>query len=661
MGTVGAIRNKAARIGHARAATTLLLLIAALLIARYSWHAALSQQAERWMYDVRLLVTAPQIENEDPRIVQVVYTDDTLKLTARRSPLDRGLLARVLTRLDKMGARAIGIDMLIDEATPEDAQLIAAMRAMKTPVYLGFATNATNTDSMAVWQESFERQFFAKLAGSTVHPASIKIEEDPEDDVVRTWPKPDPRLPRTLVESLSGGLGRFSNYSGSIAYRLPRFQDREVFGWRPIELFDSDLGAQFLQASVRGKIVMIGGRITDVDQFQTPVSRLYGDTASGLSLHASMLAQRLDERYLAAIPPVMLWLLAIIAVLAGAAIGASEAVSWRLALLLGLSIVVIVLLPVALQRWSYDTQGLPAFGWLVGWTLAYIAAAAAARGVGSEQKRFAQGALGRYLPRDGAAAILKNPDQLKLHGERRTIYALFSDMEGFTKLTHAIEPETLSDLLNHYLDVLSNVVLEHGGTIDKFIGDAVVAFWGAPIARPDDGDRALAAAIAMVEAGETFRKGAAEGLPPIGRTRVGLHRGEAVVGNFGGEGRIQYTALGDAMNAAARMEGANKPLATRALVSAEAKAGMTDPPLRPMGRVAVRGRSTPLEVFEPVPATERDDAEQLTLILRRFDAGDLTALEELGRFAAARGNDTALLKLLDRLHTTGPGGTLALD
>lgn len=648
------------QIGVARSAVTLALLIAALLIARYSWAAKLSQDAERAMYDTRLLLTA-QRSDEDPRIIQIVYDDATLEKTARRSPLDRGLLARVLYRLDGMGAKSIGIDMLIDQPQPEDPQLIAAFRSMRTPTYLGFATNATVQDAMQPWQESFERKFFALLAGSRVQPASIKLETDPEDGVERSWPSPEPSLPPTLVARLAGGLGSFAGYQGSIAYKIPMLKEQYAFTWVPIDTFDNDVAATFLAPQVKGKIVLIGGRITDVDVFDTPYSRWIGDQAYGLDAHAAMLAQRLDGRLLHQFSSASLWLMALVAILAGAAIGASEAASWKLGILLALSITVIVLLPVGLQAWRFDTQGLPAFGWLVGWTLAYIAAASAARGVGSEQRRFAQGALGRYLPRDVAATILKNPEQLKLHGERKTIYALFSDMEGFTKLTHAIEPEQLSDLLNRYLDVLSNVVLAHGGTIDKFVGDAVVAFWGAPLARPDDGDRALAAAIAMADAGDAFRRTAPAGLPPIGRTRVGLHRGEAVVGNFGGEGRIQYTALGDAMNAAARMEGANKPLGTRALVSAEAATGMTDPPLRPMGRIAVRGRSTPITVFEPIHPAERAESNTLVDILARFDGGDLTAFDDLSRYAEGRPGDVALANLLDRLRKIGPGGTYALD
>jgi adenylate cyclase len=260
-----------------------------------------------------------------------------------------------------------------------------------------------------------------------------------------------------------------------------------------------------------------------------------------------------------------------------------------------------------------------------------------------------------------ANAIMRDPTRLALHGTKAEIYALFTDLEGFTKLSHAIEPEMVALLLNRYLEMLCDVVLRHGGTIDKFVGDAVVAFWGAPIARPDDADRAARAAIEMYQAGEEFRHSAPPGVPPIGVTRVGLHRGEAVVGNFGGEGRIQYTALGDSMNLAARLESANKQLKTRALVSETAARGVGSVPFRPMGRVRVRGRATPIAVFEPVPDLSDADVTRLTALYARFDHGDVHALHELEVFSGAHPDDAAVANLVYRLREVGPGGSFALD
>jgi adenylate cyclase len=307
-----------------------------------------------------------------------------------------------------------------------------------------------------------------------------------------------------------------------------------------------------------------------------------------------------------------------------------------------------------------DTIDLPAAGWGAGWLLAFIGVGAAARAVGSEQRRFAQSALGKYLPPDVAQEIMRDPDRISLHGEQTQIYALFTDLEGFTKLSHAITPEVLSRLLNRYLDLMSDIVLKHGGTLDKFVGDALVTFWGAPIARPGDADRALQAGMAMYQCGEEFRRSAGDEVPPIGVTRVGLHRGEAVVGNFGGEGRIQYTALGDAMNTAARLESANKALKTTMLVSDEAKRETTLEIFRPMGRIVLSGRATPVEVWEPVPEMDESLLGLLNDLWRAFDGGDPAALVQLEDIAAAHKEDAALQNFVYRIREAGPGGHFVL-
>ena len=332
-----------------------------------------------------------------------------------------------------------------------------------------------------------------------------------------------------------------------------------------------------------------------------------------------------------------------------------------LALLFVAQFGVIAGLPPLLQSRLVDTYGLPAFGWAIGWILAFTAVGTAARAVGSEQRRFAQSALGKYLPRDIAAQILRDPDSLALHGEKREIFVVFTDLEGFTKLSHAIEPEVVATLLNRYLETLSNIVLEHGGTIDKFVGDAVVAFWGAPIARPDDGERAARAGWAMYQAGEHFRQTVPDGVPAIGRTRVGLHHGEAIVGNFGGEGRIQYTALGDSMNTAARLESANKQLGSKMLVSGDAAELSGLDWYRALGRVVLRGRSTPIDIFEPVPDMPAEDRVAFTETVGRAGKGDTQALAALRNNADMHPEDVALRNLVYRLDHQSEGGYFVLD
>jgi adenylate cyclase len=303
---------------------------------------------------------------------------------------------------------------------------------------------------------------------------------------------------------------------------------------------------------------------------------------------------------------------------------------------------------------------MPAAGLLLGWLLAFLAVSSAARASGAVERRFAQGALGKYLPADIAREIIDHPEKLSLSGTKENLYILFSDLEGFTQLSHQLAPEMVAILLNDYLDRLSQVVLDHGGVIDKYVGDAVVAFWGAPIARPGDAENAARCGYALWQAGEAFRRSAGPDLPRIGKTRVGLHYGEAVVGNFGGERRIQYTALGDAMNTAARLEGANKALGSSVMASREfAEASGLDW-WRPMGRVVLRGRAKPVDIFEPAPDFPAADRDALAKAMALLESDREGAAAIVADVAARHGSDAALQNLLTRIRGSGEGSAYVL-
>jgi adenylate cyclase len=652
------------QVGPGRLAITALLMLLGLLVARFAWDVPYLSRAEKVLYDIRAGLNRPRTA-QDQRIAMVIYDDDTRIQTGRISPLDRLILAKALRRLDRLGPKTIGIDMLIDQATPEDPALIDAFKSMRTPTFLGFATNATNPEFMPLPREQFLRAFLKQISSGNVHAASIRLLTDGDDGVVRDWPDQPASLPPLLARSMTADTHpAFRSYRGAVRFRRPLYRDDPVFAEVTLQfLADPKIPDEAIRPLVEGRYLLIGGKLDDVDQFKTPATQTSPrpGTTAGLEVHAHMLAQLLDDMRYPAVPAWQLWAAAALVVLAGGFVRLLSARMWMAGALFLLIVAGIVYLPYRLQAAGIDTQGVPVIGWVLGWIIAFAAVGAAMSSVGAKQKKVAQSALAKYLPRDVASAIMRDPDVLSLHGEKREIYALFTDLEGFTKLSHAIEPEMVAILLNRYLDMLSDVVLQHGGTIDKFVGDAVVAFWGAPISRPDDGERASAAAMAMYRAGERFRREAPEGVPPIGCTRVGLHRGEAIVGNFGGEDRIQYTALGDSMNLAARLEGANKQLKTCALVSETAAAGATQMVFRPMGRVAVRGRATPIAVFEPVPDLDIKDVTLLTALVARFDDGDVTALEELDKYCGEHPDDAAVANLVYRLRKIGPGGSFVLD
>lgn len=648
--------------GPRRLALTLVMLALALVVARASWGLFALGEAERGLYDMRTWETAPQVP-QDQRIQIIAYDDQTLIAARKRSPLDRGILARALTRLDGMGARSIGIDMLFDQPQDEDEQLIAALRSMKTPTWVAYAALDTNRSDITYEQQVFLDGFMKRLEGSRARPASIRL--DYADGVARRWPDSPPGLPPLLGRAMVDETARpFAGYTGAIRYRRPADEGQPVFSVLRIDLFalppgDPELDAM-LAAQVAGRHVLIGGEIVDVDRVETPFTPFTGEAIPGIRVHAEIIGQMLDGARAPALTDWQLWLIAGLVVLAASLTALIEGSFWRIAPFLLAQLALIAGAPFWLASRGFDTLGLPSVGWALGWLLAFLAVSSAARASGAVERRFAQTALGKYLPRDIAQEIIDHPERLTLSGAKRELYILFSDLEGFTELSHQLEPEVVAKLLNDYLDRLSAVVLEHGGVIDKYVGDAVVAFWGAPIARPDDAEKAARAGFALWQAGEEFRRGAPPGLPPIGKTRIGLHFGEAVVGNFGGERRIQYTALGDAMNTAARLESANKSLGSSVMASREFMERSGLDWWRPMGRVRLRGRGKPVDIFEPAPDFDPADRAELARALSVLDNDPQSAASIIDTVAGRHPQDAALQNLARRLRQLGEDNAYVL-
>lgn len=675
--------------GPIQLAATVLMVLIAVFFARFSWvlpdgeePTPLTNAAELALYDMRAWLAADLVEQDD-RIVLVVYDDQALINLEKRSPLPRDALAEALGNIDRMGAKAIGIDILFDQPQAEDQLLVDQLRAMETPTSVAYANVATNEADIGYEQQIFLEDFMAALEGSNSHAASIRLSE--EFGATRVWPQIVPGLPpllgRSMLADAGGPYEEFTGYEGAIEYRRPlRAGQNEgemveegqradveepLFQTLSIELFlDLDPAiAEFIAPQIEGKYVLIGGDITDYDRVETPFTSWTGFEPSGLSVHGEIVAQMLDGKVLPQVPVWALWAMAILVVLSAVLAALLEWPARRLVPLLLLLGVMYVGIPFLLHFQDVDTYGLPAVGWIVAWIIAFTAVTAAARSAGAKQRSFAQGALGKYIPRDIAQQIIDQPDLLSLGGEKREIYVLFSDLEGFTKMSHAIPPEMVAKLLNRYLELLSGVVLEHGGVIDKYVGDAVVAFWGAPIARPDDAERATKAGYAMWKAGEDFREEVAAmdpDLPKIGKTRVGLHFGEAVVGNFGGDTRIQYTALGDSMNTAARLEAANKPLDSNVSASREFIEKSNPDWWIPMGRIVLRGRAQPVDIYHPKPDFPAEHREKLIEAAQLAVSKPDVAIQLIDEVAAMHPEDPALRNYSDRVRNLNDGGAYVL-
>ena len=234
-----------------------------------------------------------------------------------------------------------------------------------------------------------------------------------------------------------------------------------------------------------------------------------------------------------------------------------------------------------------------------------------------------------YLSPQMIAKIVADPSSLNLGGEEIVATAIFTDIKGFTPIAESMAAPETAALLNDYFSRLTHFVFDEGGTLIKYIGDAVFAIWGAPVRLDDHATRACAAALAMARDEESLEGG---GRQVRLVTRIGVHTGPMLVGNLGSAQRFDYTAIGDAVNTAARLEGLNKYFATRALVS-EASLAMTDGAFiaRPLGRVRVVGKTEPLAIHELVG--RQGETLPAAAAYARFEAalGDFTAR----RFAQA--------------------------
>ena len=192
------------------------------------------------------------------------------------------------------------------------------------------------------------------------------------------------------------------------------------------------------------------------------------------------------------------------------------------------------------------------------------------------------------------ARIAAQPSLARIAGERRDVTALFTDLEGFTSATERLGPTALVELLNRYFDIVVRIVIAHGGTVDKIIGDAVLAIFNAPADLPDHPTRAVRCALELSVRTQSF---AAE--TDLGRTRIGIETGDALVGEIGGLGKLDYTAHGTGINTAARLEALNKQTGSAICVGPICRARITQIPFRSLGLHDISGRG-PLEIFEPL-------------------------------------------------------------
>jgi adenylate cyclase len=236
------------------------------------------------------------------------------------------------------------------------------------------------------------------------------------------------------------------------------------------------------------------------------------------------------------------------------------------------------------------------------------------------EKKKIRGAFQYYLTASVVNEILKDPSKLKLGGDKKHLSVMFSDIRGFTSISEKLSPEELVRLLNEYLTAMTDIVFKYDGLLDKYIGDAIMAVFGAPLDQPDHAFRACRTALEMMSELRRLReKWAAEGRPDVD-IGVGINSGDMVVGNMGSEMRFDYTVMGDSVNLASRLEGTNKEYGTHIILSEFTYEIVKDDfACRQLDAVRVKGKKLPVRIFELI--CDKKDAPQWQEFLGRFETG----------------------------------------
>jgi len=270
--------------------------------------------------------------------------------------------------------------------------------------------------------------------------------------------------------------------------------------------------------------------------------------------------------------------------------------------------------------------------------------------------------LGRYFSPNLVKRLEDAPELLQVGGERKDLSFVFTDLEGFTSLVENNEPSLVVSIINEYLNELIRIAFKHEGTVEKIVGDALHVIFGAPKEQPDHAVRAINCALEMDAVAQNFRKRINSKIP-VGVTRIGVNSGSAIVGNFGGEDYFDYTAHGDSINTAARLESANKYLGTRICVSSDTKSRVKNFRGRPIGVLLLKGKNQETEVFEPLGDSNTygvDPAAYLTAY-QSLKACHPDACQNFLQYCSGHPDDSLAAFHLKRLQAGYTGSKITLE
>ncbi|HET9703615.1 MAG TPA: adenylate/guanylate cyclase domain-containing protein [Vicinamibacterales bacterium] len=610
------------------------------------------QNIELQTYDLRVAATARPAAPSD-RISLVLIDDDSLRRMeplVGRWPWPRLVHATVVDYLAAAGAKVIAYDILFAErdirkfmvgdtewtGEESDAALVDSTRQAGNVVHVAEASSAELIDPTRAVVENFE-------APALNVPA-------PPTPCVEVRPRVTPPFPALAAVSNAIGHTLFTLENGTVRRVSPVVQVGErkirslslataaaagatiapapsvdagqcaaLVAWRgPAEnpdgqptflyysFYDLFRAQQEIIEGVkpgvdpalfRDRIVIVGGTGEGLkENFATPFS--VGDI-SGPEVHANVVDSFLSNRTITRTPG---WVTGLLA-LAGVGIVGVAGLYFH-AWLTGAAAAVALML-LAWQSVSLFARGIwiPVTVPALAVVFAFVGDLAWKYVVEGREKRMVKKLFSRYVSRDVFDQLVANPSLAALGGSRRHMTVLFSDIRGFTTLSEKGSPEDVVSQLNQLFTRMVAVVFDHRGTVDKFVGDMIMALFSAPLDDEDHADHAVQTALAMIRALDDMNRGwEAEGKARLG-IGIGINTGDMVAGNIGSETIMSYTVIGDAVNLGARLESLNKEYGTQIIISEATRArlkGQYD--IHPLGDVIVKGKSQPVAIFEVKPA-----------------------------------------------------------
>lgn len=591
----------------------------------------LTQTLDRWSYDLPFLWRSP-LQTDDCVVVQMDAASGFDLRQASGAAWDRRLHARLIDRLTAEGARLVVYDVLflspgpepeaddaLEEAIRRNGRVVLAAGARQVVTLLDGTNRVHRTQPLPPLRRFREA---ARGWGTASVPTEVDCGE-----YVRRFPATDTNVPDALPLTLAAAHALLGDEPAASFPGPERWINfRGPPGTFAAHTFSRALNQPQRYAS--NKVVFVGALpergFFDTDQFAVPYTRVGRRQMPGVELHATMLSNLLQGDWLRrASPPAQ----TAGAGLFGLVLGAGCVIlNPRRSALFSLAAVVIVAAGSLALVWTQNIW----WSWLV--PVAMQTPAGFLWGLGyryfvvDQRSRRLKQAFGAYLSPVMAEQLAEQEELLALGGQEVEATVMFTDLEGFTTMSESLPPAEVSRILVAYFNATTEAILREEGTIIKYVGDAVMAVWGAPLKEPHHADRAVTAAWMMSQASKQEIAGRRL------RTRIGVNTGRVLAGNLGSRFRFDYTLIGDTTNFASRLEGINKYLGTEVLISDTTQRQLTRPfLLRPLGRFQVSGKATAVGILEVLGPPDTEPPAWLMLFaqaLEHFQGGRLEAAEQ---------------------------------